>query len=103
MKHPPARLLKHSLSLTPTEDDYREAIKLELFEAFNFGEHFFQPNVKVVFKDLTYETIKDEKFRQQLEKSFKGLSQQSLQGMFDEHDAAPELMLPKNDANISGR
>jgi hypothetical protein len=91
MQRPPARLMKYSISLLPTEDDYRAAVESELSQAFNLGDRFFQPTVKVIFKDLTYETITDEKFAAQLRKSFPGLGQQ---GIFEEYDSAPELRLP---------
>ena len=90
MQRPPARLMKYSMSLAPTDDDYRAAVEAELSQAFNLGDRFFQPTVKVIFKDLTYETITDEKFVAQLKKSFPGLSQH---GFFEEHDSAPELRL----------
>lgn len=90
MQRPPARLMKYSMSLVPTDDDYRAAVEAELSQAFNLGDKFFQPTVKVIFKDLTYETITDEKFVAQLRKSFPGLSQH---GFFEEHDSAPELRL----------
>jgi len=88
MNRPPARLMKYSLSLAPTEDDYRTALEAELSQAFNLGDRFFQPSVKVIFKDLTYETINDEKFKDQLRKSFPGLSDRWY---FEEHDSAPEV------------
>lgn len=90
MQRPPARLMKHSMSLVPTEDDYRAAVETELSQAFNLGDRFFQPTVKVIFKDLTYETITDEKFVAQLKKLFPGLGPQ---GFFEEHDSAPELRM----------
>lgn len=90
MQRPPARLMKHSMSLVPTEDDYRAAVETELSQAFNLGDRFFQPTVKVIFKDLTYETITDEKFGAQLKKLFPGLGPQ---GFFEEHDSAPELRM----------
>jgi hypothetical protein len=90
MQRPPARLMKYSMSLVPTDDDYRAAVEAELSQAFNLGDKFFQPTVKVIFKDLTYETITDEKFVAQLRKSFPGLNQH---GFFEEHDSAPELRL----------
>lgn len=93
MQRPPARLMKYSMSLAPTDDDYRAAVEAELSQAFNLGDRFFQPTVKVIFKDLTYETITDEKFVAQLKKSFPGLSQH---GFFEEHDSAPELRLAGN-------
>jgi len=88
MRRPPARLMKHSMSFELTESDYRAALEAELSQAFNLGDRFFQPVVKVIFKDLTYETIKDPKFVAQLNKSFPGLAQH---GFFEEHDSAPEL------------
>jgi len=90
MTRPPARLMKYSLSLAPTEDDYRAAVEAELSQAFNLGDRFFQPTVKVIFKDLTYETIKDAKFKDHLEKSFPGLNHRWY---FEEHDSAPEVRL----------
>lgn len=89
-KAPPARLLKKNLNRDFSSDDLSLAIKAELHEAFNTGERFFQPQVKVVFKDLTYETIQDKKFRQQLEEAFKGLGKNVIGDLFEEHDAAPE-------------
>jgi len=80
--------MKHSMSFELTESDYRAALEAELSQAFNLGDRFFQPVVKVIFKDLTYETIKDPKFVAQLNKSFPGLAQH---GFFEEHDSAPEL------------
>ncbi len=88
MQRPPARLLKYSMSFDPKESDYRAALEAELSQAFNLGDRFFQPVVKVIFKDLTYETITDPKFVAQLNKSFPGLAQH---GFFEEHDSAPEL------------
>ena len=91
LKNPPTRLMKHSLSLLPEKADFRDAIRADLAKSFNIGDRFFTPVVKVNFKDLTYETIKDEKFRALLNKAFPSLSQQ---GIFEEHDSAPELAGP---------
>jgi len=90
MQRPPARLMKSCLSLIPTDDDYRAAVEAELSQAFNLGDRFFQPMVRVIFKDLTYETITDKKFVAQLNKLFPSLSQH---GFFEEHESAPELRL----------
>jgi len=88
LKSPPDRLLKNVLSRSPSEDEIRCALETELHAAFNNGERFFQPAVKVVFKDLTYETIQDKKFRDQVEAAFQGVTAKDL---FEEFDAAPEL------------
>jgi len=69
-------------------EEVSAALKTELHEAFNTGERFFQPAVKVVFKDLTYETIQNESFRDQVAAAFPGLTANDL---FAEYDAAPEL------------
>lgn len=87
-KSPPDRLLKGALSLSPSDEEIRSALEKELHSAFNTGERFFQPAIKVVFKDLTYETIKDAKFRDQVEAAFHGVNATDL---FEEYDAAPEL------------
>lgn len=86
-KSPPDRLLKNIMSMRPSEDEIRKALKDELHAVFNTGERFFQPAVKVVFKDLTYETIRDKKFRDQIEAAFQVGNAQDL---FEEHNAAPE-------------
>lgn len=86
-KSPPDRLLKNITSMTPSEDEIRKALKDELHGAFNTGERFFQPAVKVVFKDLTYETIQDKKFRDQVEAAFQVGNARDL---FEEYDAALE-------------
>lgn len=87
-RSPPDRLLKNCLWDSPTDDDLRTALKNELHAAFNTGERFFQPMVKVVFKDLTYETTQDEAFRKQIESTFKIKADE----FFNEFDAAPELI-----------
>lgn len=94
MARPPERLLKHSLNEDPSEEEIREALCAELAKAFDLTDDFYQPKMKTVFKDLTYETIKDTKFRDLLRKSFPGLGDQGVEDPFDEHDAAPELPFP---------
>lgn len=91
LKNPPTRLMKHSLLLRPSDIDFRDAVRADLTKSFNLGDRFFKPVVKVNFKDLTYETIKDEKFRALLNKAFPSLGQQ---GIFEEHDSAPEVVVP---------
>lgn len=91
MARPPERLLKHTLNEDPGEDEIREALCADLGRAFNLTDDFYQPKIKTVFKDLTYETIKDTKFRDLLRTSFPGLGEQGVEDLFDEHDSAPEL------------
>ena len=98
MARPPERLLKHSLNEYPDEEEVREALCAELAKAFDLTDDFYQPKIKTVFKDLTYETIKDPRFREQLRKSFPGLGEEGVDDLFDEHDAAPELPSPSGKA-----
>jgi hypothetical protein len=74
----------------PHDDDYRAAVESELSHGLQPGGRFFQPTVKVIFKDLTYETITDEKFRGATEEV---IPRAEPAGFFEEHDSAPELRL----------
>lgn len=87
MEHPPARLKKQALSRVLGKDDFRAATKAELEKTFRSAARLFAPSVKVHFKDLTYETIKDPEFHALLGKAFPNLAPQKI---FEEHDAAPE-------------
>lgn len=89
-KRPPERLLRHCLSEEPSESDLRSALVLDLRDAFMRCLKEYTPSVRVTFKDLTYETIKDESFRKQLRDRFPGLDEQGVESLFDEHDAARE-------------
>lgn len=90
LERPPARLAKHALSATLTERELRHVLHEELVRAFDAADGFYQPQVKVVFKDLTYETIKDKNFREKLKAAFPTLGDQGVEALFDEHDAARE-------------
>lgn len=86
----PDRLLKFTYSQNPSDENLIAVIKHDLRHAFDLDKMFFNPQVKVVFKDLTYETICDPEFREILDKKFKGLYASS-KDMFTEHDSAPEF------------
>lgn len=85
----PDRLLKFTCSQKPSDDELLVIIRHDLRHAFDLNKIFFNPQVKVVFKDLTYETICDPEFREILDKKFKGLYASS-KDMFNEHYSAPE-------------
>lgn len=87
MKAPPDRLLKNITTAEPGEADIRDALRKDLSEAFSVNDKFFSPSVKVVFKDLTYETIQNPAFRSQVEAIFHGVNAGCL---FVEFDAAAE-------------
>lgn len=88
IKNPPPQLCKASTSTKPSEAELRKAVRLELEKAFKVVDNineFYQPSVKVVFKELTYETITDSKFSEQLKRAFPDLV------IYEEHQAAPEV------------
>lgn len=88
-KNTPDRLLK-MFDAAPSDKELLEAIKAELNKTFGRIDQFFTPEVKIIFKDLTYETIQDQNFRDQLEKLYKKGGVSSMNDLFSEHDVAPE-------------
>lgn len=88
-KQPPARYLKFSYSSHLTDEQLISEIECDLQQAFDINK-FFDPQINIVFKDLTYETIQDPEFRRVLDQKFQGLHH-SINDLFHEHDAAPEL------------
>lgn len=88
-KRPPERYLKFSYSSHLTDEQLISEIENDLRQAFDINK-FFDPQINIVFKDLTYETIQNPDFRKLLNQKFQGLNQ-STNDLFHEHDAAPEL------------
>lgn len=87
----PGRLKKQLLTAVPTDAMLLDLLRRELETAFRQGERFFNPDVRVQFKDLTYETIQNDKFRDALDRAFGQTGGQSATAqMFDEFDAARE-------------
>lgn len=87
----PGRLKKQLLTAAPTDAMLLDLLRRELETAFRQGERFFNPDVRVQFKDLTYETIQNDKFRDALDRAFGQTGGQSATAqMFDEFDAARE-------------
>lgn len=87
----PERLMKCLTVVMPTDQDLLGVLEAELRSAFGADEEFFDPDIKVVFKDLTYETIKDKKFRDALTKVMRHSGgDAAVMRLFEEYDAAPE-------------
>lgn len=84
----PARYLKSSSSDTLDDNGLREMLKEDLCRKFYSRETITSPEIKVQFKDISYETIHDQKFREALKNS--GIPEPKLQELFSEHDVAPE-------------
>jgi len=85
------RLSKHLLSAQPSDDDKLAILVDELTTAFGQTDQFFKPEMRVRYKDLTYETIKDDNFKKALEAAYGRSGQGSVfVRMFEEYDAARE-------------
>jgi hypothetical protein len=86
-QNPPARYLKSALS-DPSDEDFRNALKIDLERNFGKPDAVMKPTVKVLFKDVAYETIHAGDFKKALYKS--GIPEHLIEKLFPVHDAAPE-------------
>lgn len=89
----PSRLGKCLLNAQPDHDEKVAVLAAELAANFGRAEQTFKPELKVRYKDLTYETIQDNKFREALEAAFQRSGQASVYSkLFEEYDAAREAV-----------
>jgi hypothetical protein len=66
-------------------------IKADLDTAFGGVNGVFNPEVRCVFKDVTYESIQDENFKKLLGDAMRKAGGENIvRQLFSEHDAAPE-------------
>jgi len=87
VQNPPKEWSLRAISGKPDETRVRQLLTEGLVEAFGKVKKAFEPNLTVVFKDVTYTTIvEDPRFREALEKQF---GEQDVAKLLDEHDAAP--------------
>lgn len=85
----PARLRKRLLNAQPTDEEKRMAVAGDLKTAFGKVSQSIDPRVRVQYKDLTYETIKDKKFRNAVAAAYQPSGEDSvLTRLFEEYDAA---------------
>jgi DNA-binding transcriptional MerR regulator len=78
-----SRFLGKELSDADVDRLFREDIEGEV----NRVRTDFEPKVFTAYKDVTYQTFKDPKFRELVEKRF---GKKAIDEIFNEHDAAPE-------------
>ena len=91
----PTRLRKFFNSANPSMDEMWSLIEQELQGAFGDAQKLIKPEIRVVFKDLTYEMIKEPRFREALEKAYGRLGQSSaFSRLFEDFDAARESEQP---------
>lgn len=94
------RLLKSVMTAVPDDSLRRALLRDELVFAFEAAKDRFEPAVSVQFKDLTYETLKDPRFRTAIERAYgKRGGVSPVAQMFEEYDAARESNLPSVNGN----
>ena len=87
LEKPPPRFAKAMFGPTPDPKLFRAMLDTELRKAFGKAEKIFNPIVTVQYKDVTYESIHESKFRTALETR---LGKAFSDKLFSEYDAAPE-------------
>jgi hypothetical protein len=87
----PKRYAKFSSEDHISDDDIVRRIKADLDTAFGGVNGVFNPEVRCVFKDVTYESIQDENFKKLLGDAMRKAGGENIvRQLFSEHDAAPE-------------
>ena len=67
-------------------------LEQDLERSFGSSTEIFKPELRCVFKDVTYESISDPQFREALGKALRDSGGERLVAqLFSEHDAAPEV------------
>jgi hypothetical protein len=84
---PPDHWQSRFLGKQPTDEDIRRLFREDVQGEVSRVKTDFKPKVFTAYKDVTYQTFKDEKFRELMEKRF---GKESIAAIFNEHDAAPE-------------
>jgi hypothetical protein len=75
-----------------SDDLLRSLLEQDLSRSFGRGIEVFNPELRCVFKDVTYESISDPQFREALSKALRDSGGPLLVAqLFSEHDAAPEV------------
>jgi hypothetical protein len=76
----------------PGDDLLLSILEQDLATCFGTSTEVFKPELRCVFKDVTYESISDERFREALGKALRDSGGVRLVAqLFSEHDAAPEV------------
>jgi hypothetical protein len=87
VRNPPAVWKKHMQGGGLPRERAEELVDDALYQAFAGIISDFNPSIRWVYKDVTYETIHDPAFRMSLEKQF---GKSTAEKLFAEHFAAPE-------------
>jgi hypothetical protein len=84
---PPEHWQSRFLGQQPTEQDIERLFGEEVESEVSRVKTDFDPEVFTAYKDVTYQTFKEDKFRDLMEQRF---GAEAIQRVFSEHDAAPE-------------
>jgi hypothetical protein len=84
---PPKHWQSRFLGKNPTDDDITRLFREEVQTEVNRVKTDFAPKVFTAYKDVTYQTFKDPKFRELMEDRF---GKEAIARIFKEYDAAPE-------------
>lgn len=85
--NPPEQWRKRFATNTPTDDDIKRLFEEEIQAEVIRVKTDFEPRIFFAYKDITYQTFHDEKFRKLLEENF---GKKGIERIFREYDAAPE-------------
>jgi hypothetical protein len=90
--NPPDHWRSRFATRSPSTQDIERLFEAEVRSEVERVNTDFEPRVFHAFKDVTYETFKDEKFRELLEDRF---GKTAVETILSEHDAAPEQKAKK--------
>ena len=77
---------------TASDDLLLSLLEQDLAKSFGSSAEVFKPELRWVFKDVTYESISDKLFKDSLSKALRDSGGERLVAqLFSEHDAAPEV------------
>lgn len=87
----PPRYSKFLTVNHPADAEILGMIKCDLEAAFGGVNEVFNPELRCVFKDVTYESIQDKNFKKLLSDAMRKAGGENIvRQLFSEHDAAPE-------------
>lgn len=92
-EEPPEHWQSRSLAKKPAEDDIKRLFQEEVQAEVKRVKTDFAPKVFTTYKEVTYQTFIDPKFRGLMEKRF---GKSAIARIFHEHDAAPESQKAPN-------
>src|SRR5262249_6573228 len=93
---PPEHWQSRFLGKKPTDDDVGRLFREEVQSEVDRLKTDFSPKVFTAYKDVTYQTFKDPRFRALMENRF---GKKDIDRIFGEYDAAPERQRPAVDPN----